>query len=56
MTHPKTVDLRPLKGFVRRELEADHPFRKAIESLPDSESLKDFDAQLRILLPLARMK
>ena len=56
MTQPKTVDLRPLKGFVRRELEADHPFRKAIESLPDSEPLEDFAAQLRILIPLARVE
>ena len=56
MTHPKTVDLRPLKGFVRRELEADHPFRKAIEALPNREPLEDFDAQLRILIPVARVE
>ncbi len=56
MAKPDTVDLRPLKEFVRRELAADHPFRKAIEVLPDSEPLEDFDAQLRILIPMARVK
>ena len=56
MAKADTVDLRPLKEFVRRELATGHPFRKAIEVLPDSEPLEDFDAQLRVLLPLARMK
>ncbi len=54
MVRPGTVDLRPLKEFVRKELEEGHPFRKAVEVLPDAESWEDFAGQLRILFPLAR--
>jgi hypothetical protein len=56
MVRPGTVDLRPLKEFVRKELEEGHPFRKAVEVLPDAESWEDFAGQLRILFPLARRK
>ena len=56
MAQPDTVDLRPLKNLVRKDCEAGHPFRVAVAALPDLEPWDDLIAQLRVLLPLTRMK
>lgn len=56
MARQDTVDLRPHKEFVRKECDEVHPFSKAVELLPDSEPREEFVGQLRILIPLARMK
>lgn len=49
-------DLSELKRRVRRSLAAEHPFRIAVEALPDFVSREDFLVHLRILLPLARLE
>jgi hypothetical protein len=46
----------PLKDDARAAYGPGHPFRLAVESLPDSVPLPEFLAQLRILLPLSRVK
>lgn len=50
------VDLTPLKGDARTGYPPAHPFRLAIEALPDSVTHPEFLAQLRILLPLTRIR
>lgn len=49
-------DLSVLKARVRTKLATDHPFRLAVEALPDFVSQEDFLVHLRILLPLARLE
>jgi hypothetical protein len=50
------VDLAPLKGDARAGYSPGHPYRLAVEALPDSVPAAEFRAQLRILLPLARIR
>ena len=49
-------DLTGLKRHVRSKLAAEHPFRIAVEALPDKISQAEFLVHLRILLPLARLE
>jgi hypothetical protein len=53
---PPPRDLSVLKRHVRARLAGDHPFRIAVEALPDSISQDEFLVHLRILLPLARIE
>jgi|HubBroStandDraft_1064217.scaffolds.fasta_scaffold394583_2 hypothetical protein len=53
---PETPSLRELRRHVQAEYSPNHPFRLAIEALPDSVRAPEFQAQLRILLPLSRVK
>jgi hypothetical protein len=50
------VDLAPLKGDARAGYPPTHPYRLAVEALPDSVSSAEYLAQLRILIPLARIR
>ena len=50
------VDLAELKGDARAGYPPSHPYRLAVEALPDSVSAAEFQAQLRILLPLSRVR
>ena len=50
------VGISPLREYARSAYPAGHPFRLAIEALPDHVSGAEFLAQLRILLPLARIR
>jgi hypothetical protein len=52
--HPRDVTV--LKRHVRSKLAAEHPFRIAVEALPDTISQDEFLVHLRILLPLARLE
>jgi len=49
-------NLTGLKRHVRTKLSAGHPFRIAVEALPDAVSQEEFLVHLRILLPLARLE
>jgi hypothetical protein len=49
-------DLAPLKRDARAGYPPAHPYRLAVEALPDSVPPAEFLAQLRVLLPLARIK
>jgi hypothetical protein len=50
------VKLATLKGDARTGYAPTHPNRVAVESLPDEVSRAEFVAQLRILLPLSRVR
>jgi hypothetical protein len=50
------VDLAPLKGDARAGYPPHHPYRLAVEALPDHIPADELRAQLRILLPLSRVK
>lgn len=50
------VGLGPLKGDARTGYAPGHPYRLAVEALPDSIDRDEFRAQLRILLSLSRVK
>lgn len=50
------IDLAPLKEDARSGYPPAHPYRLAVEGLPDSVPLDAFLAQLRVLLPLSRVK
>lgn len=50
------LDLAPLKGEARAGYPPTHPYRLAVEALPDSVPAAEFLAQLRILLPLSRLR
>jgi hypothetical protein len=50
------IGLGPLKEDARSGYEPCHPYRLAVESLPDEVTASDFLAELRILLPLARVR
>jgi hypothetical protein len=50
------VDLATLKGDARTAYSPSHPYRLAVEALPDTVSAAEYRAQLRILLPLSRVK
>ncbi|MFI5418987.1 MAG: hypothetical protein ACHQ2Y_08860 [Candidatus Lutacidiplasmatales archaeon] len=45
-----------MKGDARAGYPPSHPYRLAVEALPDSVPAAEFQAQLRILLPLSRIK
>jgi hypothetical protein len=49
-------DLTDLKRHVRTRFGTEHPFRIAVEALPDTVSRDEFLVHLRILLPLARLE
>lgn len=55
---PSTTRIRlaPLKDDARARYCAVHPYRLAVEALPDSVTREEFIVQLRILLALARAK
>lgn len=50
------VRLRDLKEDARASYPPSHPYRLAVESLPEFVPVGEFQAQLRILLPLARLR
>jgi hypothetical protein len=50
------IHLAPLKGDARAGYPASHPYRLAVEALPDSVSRDAYLAQLPILLSLARVR
>ncbi|MCI4321736.1 MAG: hypothetical protein L3K05_05465 [Thermoplasmata archaeon] len=50
------LDIGPLKGDARAGYPPSHPYRLAVEALPDSVPRQAFLAQLRILLPLSRIR
>jgi hypothetical protein len=50
------VALGPLKCDARAGYPPTHPYRLAVEALPDSVPTVEFLAQLRILLPLSKVK
>jgi hypothetical protein len=53
---PERIDLGPLKGDARAGYSPSHPYRLALEALPDSVSRTEYLAHLRILIPLARVR
>jgi hypothetical protein len=50
------LDLSGLKEHARRVYAPGHPYRLAVEALPESVSDEAYVAQLRILIPLARVR
>ena len=56
MSEDPSRDLTELKRRIRTRLPTDHPFRVAVEALPDHVSAEEFLVHLRILLPLARLE
>lgn len=50
------IGLALLKDDARTRYSAAHPYRLAVEALPDSVTCEEFVAQLRILLPLGRVR
>lgn len=51
-----SVDLTVLRKHVRANLPSGHPFRIAVEALPESLRQEEYLLHLRVLLPLARLE